>query len=111
MPAFVASHDLDAASYCEAKQRDEGILEANAIYIVVPRPKNEFPCALIASQEAIENGQVDLRSGNNFLRRANVFGLSRGLYEMFDEPLVEADGLDFFYRRRWLVRECTRNRR
>ena len=110
MPALVLRQDLQPRSDCETKQRNEGILESDAIDVVVRCAMREYSHPVVATEEPIENGRVDLCAGRDRLRRSGPSGLGRRFDVVANEPLAEPSWGDVLNHGVWATHQRIRNR-
>jgi hypothetical protein len=101
VPALVPPHDLQACSDCEAQQRNEGIPKSNAIYVVGARAADQIACDIVAPEQQVENGRVDLLGRCNFSGGSSPLSMGRRLDICADEPSAEASGSDVLH---WRLR-------
>lgn len=97
VPALVRRQNLQPRSDGETNHWNEGIRESDAVDVVLPGVIDELTCLLVAAEKSIENGQLDLRTGPDLLRRTDRFHVGRGLNEASNEPAAEparGDGLN-----------------
>lgn len=89
MAALVGRDGFEAGGDGEAQARDERVPETDAVDVFVARGEEEFAAGLIAGEEAVEHGEIDVGSGANFWRSGGAFGGRGRLDEGAEEPAAE----------------------
>src|SRR5688572_21279100 len=94
MPLLMLRQDFEPCSDREAKQRNERILEPDAVDVVVSCAVDEFARVAVAAEKLIENVRVHFRAGCNRLRGTAPSGFGGRGDVLANEPSTEPPGGD-----------------
>jgi hypothetical protein len=111
VPALVPPHDLEACSDREAQQRNEWIPESNAIDVVGARPADQIARDMVAPQQQVENGSVDVPGRCDCPGRSSLLATRRWLDICVDEPSAQPAGRDVLHWRWRSIVQRIRDRR
>src|SRR6266496_296356 len=110
VPALVLRQDLQPRSHGETNNWSEGIFESDAIDVVVSGAMNELTCLMVAAEEPIENGRIDLCARPDLPGCAGSSRFGRGFDVVANEPAAEPARLDVLNPRELSTHQRIRDR-
>src|ERR1700682_6028739 len=110
MAALMSRDDFEASSDSETQHGNKGILESDAVYVIVTGATDKLACDLVASEEKIKNMRIDSGARLNLLGSTSPFGFGRWFDIVANEPPAEPARCDFLNRKEWTSCQGSRYR-
>src|SRR5258708_33250263 len=108
--ALMSRDDFQAGSDSETQHGNKGVLESDAVYVVVTGATDKLACGLVASQEKIKNMRIDSGARRNLLGSTSPHGLGRWFDIVANEPPAEPARCDVLNRKEWTSFQGSRYR-
>ena len=86
MAALMFRDDFQPGSHGKTQHGNKGILESDAVYVVVTGATDKLACGLVASEEKIKNMRIDSSARRNLLGGTSPFGFGRWFDIVANEP-------------------------